>query len=435
MTRQHLKSWVTSIAIGLLAALPLGAADDNHDMFQKGKALYQARKYAEALPLLRNAFWNDPANVDINFYYGLTAAATGDHESAAMAFDRILVINPDLPRVKLELARAYYNLKLYSVAEMYFREVVADQGVPPNVRANVQGFLSTIDSMRNPHDFSGMFSMSLEYDTNPTVSPGNSYLLPGFQQPVTSDEEDDWLGTYMLALNHRYGYPGKRYSWNSSVIAYRSAYDEQSVLDLKFFRFLTGPRMQWNDWIFSLSGGASHMDKHNDDYMRAYSGMLGASYMIRRDLSLNSALSIEDRKYYESEENDTANVRVALGPTYVWSGNVLRATVAYERNNADGEHEAYNRFEADFRYQRRLPYQITLDAGFRYYFSEFDETGPLYTPTVREDDYYEVSAGLGRNLYKRIHGEFRYRYVWTESNVPMYDYSRHQAAFTLTYRF
>ena len=48
-----------------------------------------------------------PADLDVLFRFASLAAQTGDLEGAISALERMLLINPDLPRVRLELGGLY----------------------------------------------------------------------------------------------------------------------------------------------------------------------------------------------------------------------------------------------------------------------------------------------------------------------------------------
>ena len=57
-----------------------------------------------------------PADLDVLFKFATIASQTGDPEGAISALERMLLINPDLPRVRLELGVLYYRLGSYEIA-------------------------------------------------------------------------------------------------------------------------------------------------------------------------------------------------------------------------------------------------------------------------------------------------------------------------------
>ena len=60
-----------------------------------------------------------PANLDVLFKFATLASQTGDLEGAVSALERMLLIDPNLPRVRLELGVLYYRLGSYEVARTY----------------------------------------------------------------------------------------------------------------------------------------------------------------------------------------------------------------------------------------------------------------------------------------------------------------------------
>ena len=77
----------------------------------------QEREYEAAFQeMLRR-----PADLDVLFKFATIATKTGDYEGAISALERMLLVNPDLPRVRLELAVLYYRLGSFEVSKMLYR--------------------------------------------------------------------------------------------------------------------------------------------------------------------------------------------------------------------------------------------------------------------------------------------------------------------------
>ena len=107
------------------------------------------------------------------FQVGMAALAeaeqTGDraarrqlYDKAIAAFRLILVNRPDLVRVRLELARAFFLKGQYDLARRHFELVLAG-GVPPPVAANIRAFLNAAQARKR---FSGYFGAAIAPDSN-----------------------------------------------------------------------------------------------------------------------------------------------------------------------------------------------------------------------------------------------------------------------------
>ena len=99
----------------------------------------EAQKEALFQQMLRN-----PANLDVTFAYADVSARLGDYEAAVSALERMLLFNPNLPRVQLELGALYFRMGSYDLARDYFEKAAA-ANPPPEVRARIDEYLAQID--------------------------------------------------------------------------------------------------------------------------------------------------------------------------------------------------------------------------------------------------------------------------------------------------
>ena len=109
------KRFVFCALVVLLPALALQAQTPSNEeeskaLFAEGKAMFEKGDLGGARAKLLAAFKLNPGDLSINFYLGRAALESNDAETAVMAFERVLMINPDLERAKLELARSYFTL-------------------------------------------------------------------------------------------------------------------------------------------------------------------------------------------------------------------------------------------------------------------------------------------------------------------------------------
>jgi tetratricopeptide (TPR) repeat protein len=77
---------------------------------------------------------NDPGNLDVVMAYAQVATKTGDYEGAVGAYESLLLVEANLPRVKLELGILYYRLKSYDTSRIYLEGALASPTLPADVR-------------------------------------------------------------------------------------------------------------------------------------------------------------------------------------------------------------------------------------------------------------------------------------------------------------
>ena len=190
-----------SILLTLGAPLACLAADDAAAL---GQAAFERGDYDRALAHFQRAFRQTPGSINLSFSLGLAAMGAGDYETAAAAFDRVLAIDPNLDRAKVELARAYFHMGLYTVSDALFREIADSPETPETVRQNVQHYLDCIGELRRTHRLSGLVTLSTVRDSNARVSPSGPVAIPGLPR-LTVPVERDWFLAQSLVLDHEIG--------------------------------------------------------------------------------------------------------------------------------------------------------------------------------------------------------------------------------------
>ncbi|MDE0409129.1 MAG: porin family protein [Alphaproteobacteria bacterium] len=133
------------------AAAPGGVAD--------ARALIEAGRFGEALAILAPLVQGDTVEANAIFLYGLAAMGAAQLpdvpgetrerllDEAIGAFRTMLIEEPRLLRVRLELARAFYLKGEDDLARRHFEIVLAAEP-PEAVVANVTSFLSSIRARR-----------------------------------------------------------------------------------------------------------------------------------------------------------------------------------------------------------------------------------------------------------------------------------------------
>ena len=111
----------------------------------------------------------------MTFAYAETAAQLGDNEAAVAALERMLLFNPDLPRVNLELGALYFRMGSFEMAQSYFEKALA-ANPPPDVKARVDQYISQIAREEAPSRFTGYLLLGAQYQSDANVAPGSATI-------------------------------------------------------------------------------------------------------------------------------------------------------------------------------------------------------------------------------------------------------------------
>lgn len=194
----------------------------------------------------------DPSNLDKSFKYAELGIQIGDYEAAISALERMLLYNPDLPRVRLELGVLYFRLGSYAIARAYLTRAVVGDNVPDDVRARVAVFLDEIDSRLSNHRFSGSVFGGLRYQDNANAGPERAAIslasAPGGQSTLDAQftKKMDW--NVFVSANFSHIYDPQVHSGEvleTDLLLYVSQQKNQHQLDLVFLELTVGPRGQF----------------------------------------------------------------------------------------------------------------------------------------------------------------------------------------------
>ena len=176
----------------------------------KAMELMQAHRYGEALALLRSFIGAETVDATAFFLLGMAAMeasrrpglSEGEREAlldeAVTAFRIMLIEHPDLVRVRLELARAFFYQGEDALAREHFERVLAGD-LPPAVVANVRQFLAQIRAKRRWRTY---FGAAIAPDSN-IGSGSEAEFVEIFGLPFRRDADE--LTTSGVGLSTWFG--------------------------------------------------------------------------------------------------------------------------------------------------------------------------------------------------------------------------------------
>lgn len=236
-TRVYL--WAATAVLGLLLSLgPAAAQGPSANAPAEAKAAYDAAFQV----MLR-----DPANLDKTFAYANAAIQVGDFEGAIGALERMLFIDPNLPRIRLELGVLYFRLGSFETARSYLQSVHDTPNIPREVHDRVEGFLAEIAKRQTPHKFSGSIFAGLRMQSN--ANTGNASGLARVQDLTatldgTATQKHD--NNAFVAIEGKHSYEisaGDADTWDSTISTYVSRQAAQKQVDVSLFELTSGPRI------------------------------------------------------------------------------------------------------------------------------------------------------------------------------------------------
>jgi hypothetical protein len=198
----------------------------------------------------------DPGNLDTTFAYADVSARLGDNEAAVGALERMLLFNPDLPRVQLELGTLYFRMGSYEIARTYFDRAAA-ANPPEEVKARIETYLGQITRLDAPQLFTGLVFFGAQYQSDANVAPGS----PGIHSPVgdillnsqfVKRADVNIFGTGTVLYSYDLG-TQTRDTLEVVGVGFANHYGTVNRLDLDLAEATAGPRFNFSEPLPGVS--------------------------------------------------------------------------------------------------------------------------------------------------------------------------------------
>lgn len=401
-----------------------------------------------------------PADLDVLFRFATLAAQTGDLEGAISALERMLLIEPDLPRVRLELGVLYYRLASYEVARTYFEAALKAPNVPPDVRVKAEQFLSDAISKQNPSHFSGETFFGWRYQSNANLGPSTSSVLL-FGQTANLNQGavglPDWGIVTSAQFRHVYDFGRQdKSALETALTVYANRQFTQSQANVTLIDFTTGPRFQifadsFKDLTVRPFVSAGYIWVNDTPYYGSYGGGLESSTLLgsglrsstillyRRHDNQNTTYLPTNSQFRGLELSGASNLLYELTPLISLFGN---ANIS--RFEADTTlWQSYQLFGAGGGFAFHLPDPILKTGGFwtiafnvALQWWVYDAPDPTVDPTLdryQKDTIMNVTASIpldDRTTLTVSGGRFN-----RASNISNYAFTNNSVLFGIGWRF
>ena len=274
------------------------------DELSEARELVQGGRLDEALAILRQLAASGE-DMNVLFALGLAAVEAAQHpnvpdakrddylDEAIAAFRAMLIEQPDVERVRLELARAFFLKGEDSLARRHFEQVLA--GDPPAaVATNVRRFLIQIRARRR-WSFNAGFAVAPDSNIGSGSEERTIYI---FDLPFRRDADE--LTTSGVGVSAwggaEYHYPlNARMRLRAGADLMRREY-EGSAFDETFASVRLGPRVLVDGRTqASVLATASQRWAGTVKDFHALGGRVEAGRRLSRTVSMNGRVSWEDR--------------------------------------------------------------------------------------------------------------------------------------------
>ena len=295
----------------------------------------------------------DPTNLDFLFKYANLSILLGDLEAAISVFEQMLIYEPDLPRIRLELGVLYFRLNAYPSAKLYLNSV-KKYDAPEEVLKKVDSFLDSIVEAERDFVHQHVLSMGLTRSSNANSGIDDDIIeIAGFslEVPDSSKPQNDLTRNirYTYTLNQDLNHP------RGDKVNYLVALTDQRLET--FSQFDTSSIVTSATRTFNLEGNPTSIFSRPsiDATITGFIVLLADKSLLssqKYDLKFTGALSDsayfaiggfhDQRKFLINDLKSGLMNGLFLSNSYISDSNILtEIEYEYSKYNAKASYETY----------------------------------------------------------------------------------------------
>lgn len=413
--------------------LPICGQAEEANYKEQAFTLMNQKQFPEAYNLLKSHYQSNEQDDEYNLLLGLCAMESQKPEEAISCYKAILAKNPNLPRVQLELAKAYTANGQSKEAKAQLRELLATN--PPEVIGEkLKRFLSMLEAQK---ETSIRATMGYMYDSNVNQGPTNDKInFAGLEFTLDSESlkhHDTAILTNISIENLKI--KDKNQAWQTGISYYRTDYKKYSRYDSDQLHLSTGPMFKKEKKTIILpiiyNYTALDREKYNEEY--------GISPQVQYELSARKYLIVSGmlkKSNYVDDYKDRNST--------TWGGNIAQRYVlndnsfcelayGYKKENAD-----VDCYSSDSN-SLSLGYYTTLPSGYSLFVQpsvELTKYKAIENPgdPIRDEKEYVLVTNISKTQgdWSYVLG---YTYIRNDSNVNLHDYDRNQISLQISKSF
>ncbi len=424
----------------LILGLAISASANADDRLQNARDLLAAGQGKTAFTLLESMENDHAGDAQYDILFAIAANDSGQYTRSVFALERVLSIEPDNHRARIEMARAYLALGETSKARQELH-AARNPSLPEETTRTIERYLDAVDRADNTSRTTvrGYLEGSIGYDNNLNAGPRQSSIaIPAFGgQPVLINRDSRANSAFFASaaggvnvrhpVNSRLSLTAGLSGWEKTN-RHHGAYDTASVDAHTGLAW----RAERNTWSLTAQYNQFFLD---DDRYRRASGLTAQwqhDYDARNQLT--SFVQYAALDYAKQSIRDADRWVYGAGFAHALQGGKTFYASLY--GIQEKEKAARQRQLGHTGYGMRLGAQTASDqalvlfASIAYETRRYGGEEAIFLKS-RRDHQFDASIGLNWRLSRVWSLSPRAAYVKNNSNIALNTYDRSNLSLTL----
>ena len=369
-----------------------------------------------------------PQDRQLRFLNAHIAIRRGDPDRAISIFRGLLKEDPTLIRVRLDLAKTFFDKGDYEAARYHF-ELALGSDLPDPVKRNVNAYLDRINYSETQFTFSAFFV----HDSNANQGPRTDVIsISGQTFTLASNAKATSASGVVVLASGRYAFGGNRRNYLTGDLEHRQY--QNSDLDYSFIQAGIGHSIPLESWRVGAETGMYDTLYQNRQLSWGPWAKIYASRQITPRFLLNGAFQVRWNDYpYYSYLSGRQDI-LSLDSTINITPTTFATAGAFIGDNSANESPySYNNAGLRAGIVKELPFGFTINGAVsasRFWYGAPD---PLFLQ-VRNDSQIQFQVNLVKRdwVYAGLAPRVFFLQTKNNSNIPLYSFTRQFAGLGLT---
>ncbi|MGB5791552.1 surface lipoprotein assembly modifier [Poseidonibacter sp.] len=407
--------------------------------YENSLLAYKNKDFLSAYNGFKQYLQNNDFSKEVTFMFARSAFEIGKYDDALISYKRILNIQENNLRVKLELAQTYFKLKEYDKSETIFKEVLSNE-IPKQVRENIELSLASLKTKNKKSFIKSTFIFGLGYDSNiNNNSDINKFTISSGTFPFNNQQDSDEIINLALSLNHTYVL-NKSLFMENKFLAYTQHYTTFSEKDIDLIALGSALSYQKNNNKFSLGLDFNHINLDSKSYLNNFSLTPTLQTIINKKLMYEGYFKISKKDFTQSLYQAKDSKVYELSNKFIFSSqkygtSSISVLLGMEKKDKGLRTDVDQNF-ANIKLDNKYPLNKTMLLT-----NSIEVSKNLYKQkdvdflTKRKDKSYTISSGIIKSINKNLALGLSANYTDTNSNQKIYEYDKYSLRTNLYYSF
>lgn len=397
------------IILLLIFSIPLFAS------IEKAQLYYDKSQYKKTIKELKKSK-KEYSNPKLHLLWAKSAEALKNYDEAMHAYERAVILDEKNIEIKIALIEIYKKTSRDDLANTLSKDL-----------ENYQLSTNQLKAIKNlketgMHSFKYNAGLSLGYDTNINISPGELENIAS-----TTDEVATMFSRFTGSVSYinELKEKGAWYAKGSLQLYNQNNLEEDAQLyDLFFSSIDVGVGYKKDDYsvyVPIMYESVNYLDK---DLLTQVKFEPRGNYTLKNNLILNGYISYVSRSFLQSEDKgrDDNSYGLGGGVYYLFSKNYTYANFKYESYSKDDEDSFASYIDKTFfgangGVNYNINSFLTTKFDYKFRIASYDDNG-------REDFYNQVELKLSYYFLNHFESYLSNRYISNGSNIELFEYNK-----------